>query len=247
MKEKKMYLKNYKIIVALIIGMVVNSLEADVKIVEAKGKVMVRFGIEESWHKAQIGSILKNIDSILSGEDGNVILELEGGIQFKIGANTILDVADIREIQQRELFMYLMSQKLDKLETPDENTPVKVGNVSIVHGDSKQVDKSAETDKVQEDWYPFEVNGALALYDHHYYPNTIIKCMKIQNKYDPVRDEGKIDYYIAKSFEGLNDSAQARDAYQKALDEHNQSRNPSSQEQSWVADAREALHRLNQE
>jgi len=242
-----MYRKNYMIIILMTVGMGVSSLFADVKIVEAKGKVMVRFGIEESWQNAQIGSILKNIDSILSGEDGNVILELENGMQFKIGANTILDISDIREIQHRELFMYLMSQKIDKLETPDENTPVKVGNVSIVHGDSKQVDKSIETDKKQEDWYPFEVNGALALYDHQYFPNTIIKCMKIQNRYDPSRDGGKIDYYIGKSFEGLNDSAQARNAYQKALDEYKQSKDPSSSEQPWVADARDALQRLNHE
>ena len=208
---------------------------------------MVRFGIEESWHKAQIGSILKNIDSILSGEDGSVTLELKGGMQFKIGPNTILDIADIREIQERELFMYLMSQKIDKLETPENGKPIKVGNVSIVHGDSKQVDKPIESAEDQQDWYPFEVNGAMALYDHQYYPNTIIKCMKIQNKYESNRDAGKIDYLIAKSFEGINDPAQARDAYQNALDEYNQFKDPSVNEQSWVIDAREALQRLNQE
>jgi hypothetical protein len=157
-----MYYKNYLLVILMILGMVVSNLLADVKILEAKGNVMVRFGIEESWHKAQIGSILKNIDSILSGEDGRVLLELEGGMQFKIGANTVLDIADIREIQERELFMYLMSQKIDKLETPEDSTPVRVGNVSIVHGDSKQVDKPVESAEVQEDWYPFEMNGAMA-------------------------------------------------------------------------------------
>jgi hypothetical protein len=124
---------------------------------------------------------------------------------------------------------------------------VRVGNVSIVHGDSKQVDKPVESAEVQEDWYPFEMNGAMALFDHQYYPNTIIKCMKIQNKYEPGRDAGKIDYLIARSFEGINDSAQARDAYQKAIDEYNQFKDPSVKEQSWVADARQALQRLNQE
>jgi hypothetical protein len=225
----------------------VKGLHADIKIVEAKGKVMVRFGIEESWQKAKIGSVLKNIDSILSGEDGHVTLELEGGMKFKLGVNSVLDIADIREIQQRELFMYLMSQKIDKLETQDGNSPVKVGNVSIVHGDSKQVQKSDEAVSKKEDWYPFEVNGALALYDHNYYPNTIIKFIKIQNKYNPSRDGGKIDYYIGKSFEALNDGAQARDAYQKALDEFKQVKETSSKEQAWVSDARNALQRLNQE
>ena len=98
-----MYHKNLLILILMIVGLVVNGLKADVKIIEVKGSVMVRFGIEESWQKIQVGSILKNIDSILSGEDGSVILELENGIMFKLGSNSVLDIADIREIQQREL------------------------------------------------------------------------------------------------------------------------------------------------
>jgi hypothetical protein len=242
-----MYHKIYLTAALMILGILGTSLQADVKIVKAKGKVMVRFGIEESWHKAQIGSILKNIDSILSGEDGMVTLELEKGIQFKLGANAVLDVGDIREIQQRELFMYLMSQKIDQLDIKEETTPIKVGNVSIVHGDSKQAQQSVNVDSEQEDWYLLEINGALALYDHQYYPNTIIKFIKIQNKYDASRDKGKIDYFIGKSFEALNDQGQAQDAYKRALDEYNQTKDPSSKEQTWVSDARESLKRLDQE
>jgi len=242
-----MYHKNFLFIILMISGIAINSLKADVKIVEVKGDVRVRFGIEESWHKAQIGSILKNIDSILSGENGRIVLELENGTHFKLGSNAILDIADIREIQQRELFMYLMSQKIDKLETKDDNTPVKVGNVSIVHGDSKQENSTVNSISEQEDWYLLEINGALALYDHNFYPNTIIKFLKIQNKYDSIRDKGQIEYHIGKSFEALKDQGQAKDAYKRALDEYKSTRDPSSNEQVWVADARNALNRLNQE
>ncbi len=199
----------------------VTSIHADVKILQTQGKVMVRLGLDETWQKAQVGAILKNIDTILSSENGQVILELEDGTKFKLGSNAILDIADIRTIQQRELFMYLMSQKIDNLEKADDSKKVKVGNVSIVHGQSKEADDKTEVKTDQEDWYPFEINGARALYDHQYYPNTIIKFMKIQNKYSAERDQGKIDYYIAKSFEELNDPGQARDAYQRALDEVN--------------------------
>ena len=241
-----MFTKYFIIVILIIVGIAATGLKADVKIVDAKGDVRVRFGIEEFWHKAQIGLILKNIDSILSGEDGQVTLEPEEGAVFKLGSNAVLDIADIRQIQQRELFMYLMSQKIDQLETKDEDTPVKVGNVSIVHGDSKQIQNSIATDSVQEDWYLLEINGALALYDHRYFPNAIIKLMKIQNKYDSARDLGKIDYYIGKSFEALNDPGQAQDAYKNALDEYKRTKEPSSKEQDWVADARDALNRFNQ-
>jgi hypothetical protein len=176
-----------------------------------------------------------------------VTLELEDGMRFKLGANAVLDVDDIRKIQQRELFMYLMSQKIDHLDVKDENTPVKVGNVSIVHGDSKQVQNSVDSDSKKEDWYILEINGAMALYDQQYFPNTIIKFIKIQNKYDPEWDMGKIDYYIGKSFEALNDQGQAQDAFKRALDEYNQTKEVLSKEQAWVSDARETLSKLNQE
>ncbi len=205
---------------------------------------MVRFGLDESWQDAQIGAILKNIDTIMSAENGFVVLELEDGTQFDLGSNAILDIADIRIIHQRELFMFLMSQKIDNLEPGKEGTKVKVGNVSVVHGQSKESDKTVGVETEQEDWYPFEINGALALYDHKYYPNTIIKCLKIQNKYGQERDEGKIDYYIAKSFEELNDPGQARDAYKRALEEVKQS---DVSDQPWVGDARKSLKRLDQE
>jgi TolA-binding protein len=231
----------------MVFGIAQKSLQADVTIIEAKGKIMVRFGIEESWQKAQIGSTLKDIDSILSGEDGRVTLQLVDGSRFDLGSNAVLDIADIREIQQRELFMYLMSQKIDKLETPNDNPQMQVGNVSIIHGAAKQVKKTAENDTAREDWYPYEINGALALYNHNYFPNTIIKFIKIQNKYNSDRDNGKIDYYIGKSFEALNDMAQARDAYQRALDKYKKSNDSPSQEHAWVSEARLSLERLNQE
>jgi hypothetical protein len=228
----------------LLIGLAAASLEADVKIIQTQGKVMVRYGLEEAWQDAQTGAILKNIDTILSGEKGRVVLELEDGSRFELGANAILDIADIRKIHQKELFMYLMSQKIDNLEKSNENKNLKVGNVSVVHGQSKEAAAEKTTDSQKEDWYPLEINGALALYDHHYYPNTIIKFMKIQSKYGAKRDQGEIDYYIAKSFEELNDPGQARDAYQRALDEVNKG---DGSDQTWVADARVALKRLDQE
>jgi hypothetical protein len=236
-------MKNVKMIFMIII-VAVTTIHADVKIVQSQGKVLVRYGLEESWQEAKIGTILKNIDTILSAENGYVVLELEDGMRFDLGANAILDIADIRQIQERELFMYLMSQKIDKLEPADENKKIRVGNVSIVHGQAKKGQKTEDLNADKEDWYPFEVNGAMALYNNQYYPNTIIKFIKIQNKYGAERDLGKIDYFIGKSFEKLDDSDQARDAYQRALDEVKKVDAP---DQKWVDDAREALRRLNQQ
>jgi len=225
----------------------VENVHAEVKIIQVKGNVLVRFGLEESWQQAQVGIILKDIDSIFSAENAFVILEMSDGTCFKLGSNAILDISDIRKIQQRELFMYLMSQKIDRIDVQDENVKVKVGNVSVVHGHRKRLPEYVETDSMKVDWYPFELNGALALFDQQYFPNTVIKLIKIQNKYGSERDAGKIDYYIAKSFEKLNDSAQARDAYQRALKEVNHKNIQSSTaDHAWITDAKNALRRLNE-
>jgi len=57
------------------------------KIINTKGDVKVRFGLEEKWNKASAGNDLKEIDTILTGENGEIILQFESGKKFILGSN----------------------------------------------------------------------------------------------------------------------------------------------------------------
>jgi len=216
------------------------------KIAEIRGDVRVRIGMEEEWRKAQVGMLLRELDTILSGENSSVVLVNERGLKFTLGNYAILDVADLRKIQERELFLYLMTLKVDKIPGQQEKTKIRVGNVSVVHGDLKQDTTPGDTANKDNDWYNYEINGAAALLDHQYYPNAIIKFTKIQNKYDPQRDRGKIDFLIGQSFEALGDSGQARDSYQSAVNEYAQTKTENDRSPSWILQANQAIQNLNQ-
>ena len=86
-----------------------------------------------------------------------LILVNQEGQRFTLDANSILDISDLRKIQERELFLYLMTQKVDKLKIQEKSTKIRIGNVSVVHGNSKQekaisesIAKIVETLPVQE-------------------------------------------------------------------------------------------------
>ncbi|KAA3611164.1 MAG: hypothetical protein D8M58_14410 [Calditrichaeota bacterium] len=191
--------------------------DTGVKIVSIKGDVNVRYGLDEKWHPAATGMILKDIDTILSGENAEVILKTSDEKTFNLGSNSILDIADLRRVQERELFLYLMSKKVDKIEIPKNKTRLRVANVSVVHGALKKGSDSTEVDTSNVYWFLMEKNGALALQIQKYYTNSIIKLHKLLDKYGSQVNQAELYFYIAKGFEAIDKNGQAIDAYEKSL------------------------------
>ncbi|MFC2088563.1 tol-pal system YbgF family protein [Calditrichota bacterium] len=218
--------------------------ESPVKIVKITGDVKVRFGLEENWNQAGKGMLLEDIDTILSGEGAQVTLETKEGGLFKLGGNSVLDVGDLRQIMEKELFLILMSDKIEKMEPRKEKTKLRVGNVSVVHGDSKSESKSDTLIEGQFNWFTREVNGAKALLTQKYFPNAILKMNKILSKYAPVKDCGKLYFYIGNAFEAINKPGQAIDAYQKSI-EWCQSQNcDGSMDRARIVEAEQAIKKL---
>ncbi len=192
--------------------------EKNVQILSISGDIKVRYGLEEEWHSAATGMILKDIDTILSGENAEVVIKTGEQKTFILGANAILDIADLRMIEEKELFLYLMSKKVNKIKPPGKNTRLRVGNVSVVHGTLNNPADSSTVDTAHVAGLALlEKNGALALQMQKYYTNSIIKWHKIIHKYGSKINSGEIYFYIAKGFEAINKTGQAIDAYEKSL------------------------------
>jgi hypothetical protein len=188
-----------------------------VKIIRLSGEVKVRRGVEENWHHAAAGMRLEEIDTILTGEASAVVLETPDGATFRLSSYAILDIADLRKITEREMFLYLMSNKVNQIPARQEKTRLRIGNVSVIHGTSQaEAPRRAAEDESQM-WVQ-ESNGAKALYDQHYYPNAVVKLHKTLAKYHNLEDCGEIHFYLGKAFEALSKSGQARDAYKIVLE-----------------------------
>lgn len=214
---------------------------AQVRIAKITGDVKIRRGLEEVWQPTAAGTLLEEIDSILTGEASQAVLELPDGRSFLLPANAILDVSDLRRITERELFLLLMSRKIRSLPT-SEKTRLKIGRINVVHGEEK-------TDSLQSlpparrngEWRLLK-NGATALFHNHLTTNAILKFSNILETYPEEQDCGEIHFFLGKSFEKLNKPGEALEAYQtvlrRGLDE------PCSGQQPWIQEAEKAIKRL---
>jgi hypothetical protein len=227
--------------ILIIIALVqIASASPTAKILSMSGEVKLRRGLDENWQPAASGMLLELLDTILTME-GNVVLEMEEGITFRLGSNSIIDIGDLRKITKREMFLYLMSEKVDKIKPRNQKTPLRVGNVSVVHGELKAESSDNGGDQHSQMWIK-EFNGAKALYDQEFYPNTIVKLYKIQNKYPDINDCGEIHYYLGKTFEIINEPGQAVDAYQIIIERHEDCN--SSDCKRRIEEAQHAIKRL---
>lgn len=186
------------------------------KIIGLKGEVKVRRGLEENWQPARIGMLLETIDTILTFEHGEVMLEMPTGATFRLSGNTWLELSDLRTISERELFLALVSQKIRKISAPAEKTRLRIGNISAVHGEQKTAAPAPNAAEVTVRWRR-EVNGAHALLAQRYFPNAILRLHQIMARYPDVVDCGEMQFSLGQAFEALQRTGQAHDAYQAAV------------------------------
>jgi TolA-binding protein len=221
--------------------------EPSATIIKLNGDVKIRRGMEENWENAQMGQELDDIDTILSLE-GNVVLEIRENLTFTMGSNTMLDIGDLRRIQEQELFLYLMEKKLDQIKPRTKKTPLRIGNISAVHGlkagNLPQPEKSQSDDA--QDWWRKETNGAQALLNQKYYPNTIVKTHKILTKYPEIDDCGEVHFYLARSLEAIGKTGQAIEAYQTVIKRCREKDCKSATAQERLRAAKSTVKRLKQ-
>jgi hypothetical protein len=227
--------------VCLLLTAYIGLAEASVRIKSLTGEVKVRRGVEETWHGVSTGVELDEIDSILTGEAGEVILELANGDDFRLGSNAILDVADLRRITEQDLFLLLMSSKIQKMEQREQKTKLRIGRVNVVHGELKKNSSGASSQVVDATWEK-EKNGALALYGQNYTTNSILKLSNILARYPNLQDCGEVQVYLGRAYEKLSKPGQALDAYRAVLKQGGEG---CGGRESWLDEAEQAVSRLN--
>jgi hypothetical protein len=215
----------YIIIIVLASALRLFAAEDAVRIVRLRGDVRVRRGMEETWVPAGAGMLLKPLDTIFTGEASEAVLSMEDGSRFTLGGNAVLDAGDLRRITERQMFLFLMSQKVGRLTAPDSTAPLHIANVSVVRGSDKRVEAGSSTAADERGWVR-EKNGARALFDAGYVTNTVVKLHKIMQRYPLADDHGEIQFSLGQAFEALNETGRALDSYNASLEAIN--RNPDN-------------------
>ncbi|MDM7924628.1 MAG: hypothetical protein QUS35_01255 [bacterium] len=190
-----------------------------VRIETVSGDVRVRRGLEENWSKARPGLPLEALDTVWSGEASGTVLLLEDGTRFTLGGNAILDIGDLRRVTERQMFLFLMSRKVEGLAASDSSRPIRIANVSVVRGANRgeRTDADAGGRAGRAEWVR-EKNGAQALSDAGLTPNAVIRLCRILERYPGLQDGGEIHWMLGRAFETLNQPGRAMDAYRTALE-----------------------------
>ena len=114
------------------------------------------------------------------------------------------------------------------------------------HGESKDIEQPVDDEISVSDLWIQEKNGAQALYDQNYYPNTIIKLHKILSKYTNYMDCGEIHFYLGKSFEALHKNGQAIDAYKIVIDQYKIQQCNNTEAENRYTESQHAIERLQE-
>ncbi|KAA3660818.1 MAG: hypothetical protein DWQ10_05860 [Calditrichaeota bacterium] len=194
----------------------------DAHIAEMSGEVKVRRGLDEHWQAAKPGLDLDALDTILTGEKGEVRLSLDGDVNFTLGANAILDISDLRRISRQELFLIITSEKIESL--PPRRSPgsLHINNVNVLHGAKKtDTGRPKLNSKIEREWQQHR-NGGIDLLQQDFYTNAIIKFHKTLKTYVQVKDCGEIYFYLGQAFEALENEGQALEAYSNSISENDE-------------------------
>jgi len=191
------------------------ALGQSVEIQSMHGEVRVRQGLSEDWSPARTGMTLRAIDSILSGETGGAVLRLENGASFRLGSWMVLDIGDLRRISERDLFLYLMSEKVKQL--PDaESRSLKIARVSVVRAEDQSQEESQTVSEAMNR-EPLEFNGARALFDQAFVTNAVMKVHRLLEHYPQSDNQFRSHYLLGQCHEALHQSGRALEAYCAAL------------------------------
>ncbi|KAA3616574.1 MAG: hypothetical protein DWQ05_12655 [Calditrichaeota bacterium] len=190
---------------------------SSVRITDLSGDVKVRRGLDEHWQLARTGMVLETIDTILTGEKSRVKLALAEANNFILGANAILDIADLRRISRKELFLLITSEKIEKLPQRKSGGQLRISNVNVLHGEKKDSVVEKVTNPLLEQAWQQHRNGGIDLLEQKYYTNAIVKFHKTLKTYVEVKDCGEIYYFLGQAFERLENEGQALEAYSNSI------------------------------
>ncbi|RPH88863.1 MAG: hypothetical protein EHM72_14980 [Calditrichaeota bacterium] len=198
--------------------MVISSkLNAAVLVQKVQGDVQVRRGLEEEWRQASNQQLLEDVDTILTLE-GEAVLSLQDGSIFKLGPHSIMDIGDLRKISRQEMFLMVMSQKVQNMAPRNKGSQLELANLSSVHGGQKRTEPDQKNEQTILTWKR-EFNAAKAMYQQQLLPNAVVKLHRIIARYQHIDDCGLVSFYLGKSFENMDEPGQAVDFYQAALDQ----------------------------
>jgi hypothetical protein len=196
-----------------VMAIVVATMHAEDYLVKSlKGKAKVRHGVMETWTSVSVGDTLKPEDTILTERGSTMVVIKSAAIRYTIPEESMLDIADLRNLSQDELLLKLAMENIKSVPVQQRSNDINVPNTTIVHGDD--ISKDAEALKLpRTEVGSLQMHGVEVLYNNSFYASGILKSKALIRLFPEARDEFAFRYQLARAFEQVN-------LYDEALTEY---------------------------
>jgi hypothetical protein len=119
-----------KIIVILMLAVPFYGFSMEFKVVFMVGKANVKNSQDKKWHKIQMNQLLKEDDTIQTGKNTHIILQIEKTMTIRLSESSTLNLSDLKE----NMDFKLRSGKLWASYYSDKKHPVTFTSPSTVVG-----------------------------------------------------------------------------------------------------------------
>jgi hypothetical protein len=182
-----------------------------------EGDVQVRQGVAEVWLDVVPGLKLRPEDTVRTGRNAFAVLRRDDGVRYRIPPETIIDGADLRNIDREELLLLLAVE--DMLSVPDRiNEDRPVSRTTVLHGSPRGriTEEIGGTDPTTAE---FRINGARFLISQNYHGTAVLKIRETLRLFPAGEYRVGAMMIAAESFESMELFEEATRYYRTVLDE----------------------------
>lgn len=218
-------------IMLLIFSTTIYSAEISFTVLKFKGNAQIREGMNEKWQPVQVGQILREMDSVVTGSDAEISVLRSDGFKTIIPEECLLEVFELVLVSEQDLILFLTGEKLREIKPLHEKRDLKLSPIHVIHGEKYETPETDST-LLNVQIAALEMNGVQMLMDLEYFTNAIIKLRKIKRIYPNKIDLAQAEFQEAICFESIQHYGNAIAVFEKIV------RNFSESEYSELAEKR---------
>jgi hypothetical protein len=155
----------------------VGALTAQFKVVNVKGDVSVRHGVNEQWVAVAQGDVLKPEDSIRLAKKSSATLLTENKTRLQIPEMTVLDLSDLRMLTQEELLLKLAMERVRIVPDKGRENDFHIPRTTTMHGSNMGASDAGLPVGVNTG--VMQINGVKVLYNNGFYATSVLKAKEI--------------------------------------------------------------------
>lgn len=151
---------------------------AQINILMFKGDVKIRKGVNEEWQSINANTKLSLEDAISVGPKSSVSLQINSRKKIILPEQTIIEIADLRELTKDELLLKLAMDKILAVPPQERNNDLIPAQSAVIHGEKKSENETLKSITSRETAIK-TLNGAKFLFNNNYYGTCALRIKEV--------------------------------------------------------------------